>query len=179
MAYTSILFLLVPLVLLSGLAMSPQLDAAFHWLPGLFAGRQSARAFHFLAAGSFALFTFGHIFMVVATGVLNNMRSMVTGWYAEKITTPEETGMLLVKETVESEIAMEEPSPETVDEPAAGEAVEPMPEGSQIVVEEPGSEMVATGPADREPLEAGGGAARKVEKSETGTEEERRKNGEK
>jgi Ni/Fe-hydrogenase b-type cytochrome subunit len=84
-AYTSIFVILTPLVLFSGMAMSPQLDVAFNWLPAMFGGRQSARSVHFILAFGFASFTFGHIFMVLATGVLNNMRSMVTGWYREKV----------------------------------------------------------------------------------------------
>ena len=64
--------------------MSPQLDAAFNWLPAMFGGRQSARTVHFLLTFLFASFTFGHIFMVTTTGLINNMRSMVTGWYREK-----------------------------------------------------------------------------------------------
>jgi Ni/Fe-hydrogenase b-type cytochrome subunit len=86
LAYSGVVWVLVPVVILSGLAMSPQLDAGFHWLPALFGGRQSARTFHFLCAFVFVLFTFGHVFMVITTGVINNMRSMVTGWYVEKIT---------------------------------------------------------------------------------------------
>jgi Ni/Fe-hydrogenase b-type cytochrome subunit len=85
MAYTSVFVILTPLVLLSGLAMSPQLDIAFHWLPAAFAGRQSARTVHFILAFGFLFFTFGHVFMVLTTGFLNNMRSMVTGWSNEKI----------------------------------------------------------------------------------------------
>lgn len=85
MAYTGVFFILTPLIILSGLAMSPQMDVAFNWLPAMFGGRQSARSFHFLSTFLFALFTFGHIFMVLTTGLLNNMRSMVTGWYMEKI----------------------------------------------------------------------------------------------
>ena len=85
MAYTSVFLILTPLVLLSGLAMSPQLDVAFNWLPAMFGGRQSARSVHFVLAFGFVTFTFGHVFMVLATGVLNNMRSMVTGWYREKV----------------------------------------------------------------------------------------------
>ena len=84
MAYTSVFVILIPLVLLSGMAMSPQLDVAFNWLPALFGGRQSARTVHFILAFGFASFTFGHVFMVLTTGVLNNMRSMVTGWYRKK-----------------------------------------------------------------------------------------------
>ncbi|MBI2985289.1 MAG: cytochrome b/b6 domain-containing protein [Deltaproteobacteria bacterium] len=84
MAYTGALLVLTPLIVLSGLALSPQLNVAFNWLPAMFGGRQSARAFHFLFTFFFAAFTFGHIVMVVATGLLNNMRSIVTGWYREK-----------------------------------------------------------------------------------------------
>src|SRR5262249_50208823 len=56
----------------------------FNWLPALFGGRQSARSVHFILAFSFALFTFGHVMMVITTGMINNMRSMVSGWYREK-----------------------------------------------------------------------------------------------
>jgi Ni/Fe-hydrogenase b-type cytochrome subunit len=91
LAYSGVLFILVPLIVLSGLAMSPQMDAGFHWLPAMFGGRQSARTLHFVGTWLFALFTFGHVFMVVATGVVNNMRSMITGWYVEKHTPAAET----------------------------------------------------------------------------------------
>lgn len=83
-AYTSVLVVLTPLLLLSGMAMSPQLDVAFHWLPALFGGRQSARAFHFILAFALLFFVCGHVFMVLTQGVFNNMRSMTTGWYREK-----------------------------------------------------------------------------------------------
>jgi len=89
MAYTGVFFILTPLIILSGLAMSPQLDVAFNWLPAIFGGRQSARTVHFLLTFLFAFFTFGHIFMVVTTGMINNMRCMVTGWYVEKRLNPE------------------------------------------------------------------------------------------
>lgn len=84
MAYTGVFFILTPIIILSGMAMSPQLNVAFHWLPAMFGGRQSARSFHFILTFLFALFTFGHVFMVFTTDLFNNMRSMVTGWYVEK-----------------------------------------------------------------------------------------------
>jgi Ni/Fe-hydrogenase b-type cytochrome subunit len=90
MAYTSVFVILTPLVLLSGMAMSPQLNVAFNWLPAAFGGRQSARAIHFILAFGFLFFTFGHVFMVLTQGILNNMRSMITGWYLEKIPSREE-----------------------------------------------------------------------------------------
>ena len=84
LAYTSVFFILTPLIVVTGLAMSPQMNTAFHWLPQIFGGRQSARSIHFLLTFAFVLFTLGHVFMVITTGLLNNMRSMVTGWYWEK-----------------------------------------------------------------------------------------------
>jgi Ni/Fe-hydrogenase b-type cytochrome subunit len=85
LAYTSVFVILAPLVLLSGMAMAPQLNVAFNWLPAMFGGRQSARAIHFILAFGFILFVFGHVFMVLTQGFLNNMRSMTTGWYREKV----------------------------------------------------------------------------------------------
>jgi thiosulfate reductase cytochrome b subunit len=85
MAYTGVFFILTPVIILSGFAMSPQLNVAFNWLPAMFGGRQSARSFHFILTFLFTLFTFGHILMVLTTGLFNNMRSMITGWYTEKI----------------------------------------------------------------------------------------------
>jgi Ni/Fe-hydrogenase b-type cytochrome subunit len=90
MAYTSVFVILTPLVLLSGMAMSPQLNVAFNWLPAMFGGRQSARTIHFILAFGFLFFTFGHVFMVLTQGVLNNMRSMITGWYRETIPLPDQ-----------------------------------------------------------------------------------------
>ncbi|MGH7874485.1 MAG: cytochrome b/b6 domain-containing protein [Candidatus Binatia bacterium] len=85
MAYTSVFVMLTPLVLLSGMAMSPQLNVAFNWLPAIFGGRQSARSIHFILAFGFLFFVFGHVFMVLTQGFFNNMRSMITGSFREKV----------------------------------------------------------------------------------------------
>ena len=90
MAYTGVFLLLTPVVMLSGMAMSPQLNQAFNWLPAMFGGRQAARTIHFLLTFAFAGFVFGHVFMVLTTGVFNNMRSMISGWYKEKVPAPAE-----------------------------------------------------------------------------------------
>jgi Ni/Fe-hydrogenase b-type cytochrome subunit len=109
MAYTSVFLILTPLVLLSGLAMSPQLDTAFNWLPAAFGGRQSARTIHFILAFAFLFFTFGHVFMVLTTGFLNNMRSMVSGWYHEKIapTIAPETPVVLASSPTPPSLSIE------------------------------------------------------------------------
>jgi thiosulfate reductase cytochrome b subunit len=70
-----------PLIILTGLAMSPMMDAAFPVLLDLFGGRQSARTIHFLACFAFIGFVIIHLFMVAVTGFWNNTRSMVAGWY--------------------------------------------------------------------------------------------------
>lgn len=81
MAYVSVVGILGPLIVLTGLAMSPWMDAAVPILPAMFGGRQSARTVHFALAFAFIGFTAMHLFMVAATGVWNNVRSMATGWF--------------------------------------------------------------------------------------------------
>ncbi|MGA8535083.1 MAG: cytochrome b/b6 domain-containing protein [Candidatus Tumulicola sp.] len=80
-AYTAILFVVAPLVVLTGLALSPGIDAIANPLTVVFGGRQFARLWHF--AGMLALLGFFavHVFQVATQGVLNQMRSMITGWY--------------------------------------------------------------------------------------------------
>jgi thiosulfate reductase cytochrome b subunit len=84
LAYVAVLFGLAPLILLTGLSMSPMIDAAFPWLLHLFGGRQGARTIHFIACFSFVGFIGIHVGQVVITGLVNNMRSMITGWFAVK-----------------------------------------------------------------------------------------------
>jgi len=115
MAYTGVFFILTPLIMLSGMAMSPQLDVAFHWLPAMFGGRQSARSIHFILTFLFVGFTFGHVFMVLTTGVINNMRSMIAGWYREKYPEPEEASALFQesgKATIEKPAQATPPTPD-------------------------------------------------------------------
>lgn len=81
MAYTGVVFILGPLILLTGLTMSPDINAAAPGLLTLFGGRQSARTIHFIAAFSFIGYTAVHVLMVAITGFRNNLRSMITGRY--------------------------------------------------------------------------------------------------
>jgi thiosulfate reductase cytochrome b subunit len=82
LAYLAVIFVLLPLMLLTGLTMSPGFDAAVPQLLDLFGGRQSARSIHFISAGLIVLFVLTHLFMVAASGAWNNIRSMITGRYA-------------------------------------------------------------------------------------------------
>lgn len=80
-SYLGVLFLLLPLALLTGLAMSPAMDAAWPWLVDLFGGRQSARSLHFIAAMLILAFIIVHLLMVLLAGPFNELRSMITGRY--------------------------------------------------------------------------------------------------
>ena len=80
-SYLAILFVLLPLLVLTGLTMSPAMDAAWPWLIDLFGGRQSARSLHFIAAMLLAAFILVHLVMVVLAGPINEIRSMITGRY--------------------------------------------------------------------------------------------------
>lgn len=79
LSYIVVIFGLVPLIILTGLTMSPWLNAAFPWMLDLFDGRQSARTIHFVAAFGFVLFTLVHVAMLLLVGPLNHLRAMVTG----------------------------------------------------------------------------------------------------
>jgi thiosulfate reductase cytochrome b subunit len=81
LAYAAVLFGLFPLVILTGLSMSPGMNAFVPWLPDLFGGRQTARTLHFLAMALLVLFFVVHIAMVAAAGPVNELRSIITGRY--------------------------------------------------------------------------------------------------
>jgi thiosulfate reductase cytochrome b subunit len=82
LAYVSVVFVLLPVMVLSGLTMSPAVTAAMPFLFDIFGGRQSARTIHFLVANLLVLFVIVHIVQVILYGLFNNMRSMITGRYA-------------------------------------------------------------------------------------------------
>ena len=81
LSYFGVIFILLPVMILTGLAMSPQMDAAWHWLVVLSGGRQSARSIHFIAAFLILGFILVHLAMVLLAGPMNEIRSMITGRY--------------------------------------------------------------------------------------------------
>jgi thiosulfate reductase cytochrome b subunit len=81
LAYLAVIFVLLPLMVLTGLTQQPGMDAGFHGLLDLFGGRQSARTLHFVTAGLLVLFFIVHIVEVLISGAWNELRSMVTGWW--------------------------------------------------------------------------------------------------
>lgn len=81
LAYLVVIFGLLPLVILAGWAMSPWLDSLLPgWVDGL-GGRQSARSLHFIAAWLLVAFVAIHVFEVILSGPVNQLRSMITGRY--------------------------------------------------------------------------------------------------
>jgi len=81
LAYGSVLFVALPLMILTGLTMSPGFNAVAPWLLDLFGGRQTARTIHFLMMLGLVGFFVVHMLMILVAGPLNELRSIVTGWY--------------------------------------------------------------------------------------------------
>ncbi len=81
LTYLSVIAVALPLILLTGLTMSPGFNAIAPWMLDLFGGRQSARTLHFIAAAFIVVFIIVHVALVLLAGPWNLMRSMVTGRY--------------------------------------------------------------------------------------------------
>jgi len=79
LSYVGVIFIAIPLVILSGLAMSPGMNAAWPWLVELFGGRQSARSLHFIVAALLLAFIALHLALVLLSGPINGLRGMITG----------------------------------------------------------------------------------------------------
>ncbi len=82
LAYLTVIFILLPLIILMGWAMSPFLNSLLPGWIDIVGGRQSARTIHFIVAWLLLAFVFIHVFEVIVTGLWNNMRSMITGHYS-------------------------------------------------------------------------------------------------
>ena len=81
LAYLAVIFILLPLIILMGLAMSPWMDSALPGWVDLFGGRQAARTIHFVVAWLLVAFVLIHVFEVIVSGLWNHLRSMITGRY--------------------------------------------------------------------------------------------------
>ncbi|WP_338426654.1 cytochrome b/b6 domain-containing protein [Sphingopyxis kveilinensis] len=79
LSYLIVIFLLLPVMLLTGLTMSPGVTAAFPELFWMFGGRQSARTIHFLTATLLVAFVLVHVWQVILTGASAQIRAMITG----------------------------------------------------------------------------------------------------
>ncbi len=81
LAYGGVLFVLFPVMILTGLAMSPSMNSIATFIPEMFGGRQTARTIHFAAMLLLVGFFVIHIVMILAAGPINELRSIITGWY--------------------------------------------------------------------------------------------------
>ena len=79
LTYADVVFILLPLMIFSGMAISPGMSASWGWLLDIFGGRQSARSIHFLCAFALCAFTLIHILLVLLTGPFGQMRAMIFG----------------------------------------------------------------------------------------------------
>jgi thiosulfate reductase cytochrome b subunit len=77
--YLIVIFILFPLVILTGLALSPGFNSAFPALVNVLGGRQSARTLHFFISGFLLLFLIVHVAMIFLAGFTGRMRAMITG----------------------------------------------------------------------------------------------------
>lgn len=81
LTYLIVLLVVLPMMLVTGLAMSPMMNAAIPELLPILGGRQSARTLHFIAAMGITAFAVVHVLLVFLSGPVNNLRAMITGWY--------------------------------------------------------------------------------------------------
>jgi thiosulfate reductase cytochrome b subunit len=79
LTYLLVIFVLFPLVIWTGLAMSPAIASVFPTAVSVLGGQQSARTIHFFVTVLLVLFLFVHIMMICLTGLRNRMRAMITG----------------------------------------------------------------------------------------------------
>ena len=77
--YIGVVFVVLPLLIVTGLSLSPGFDAVLHWPLDLMGGRSSARSIHFICAGLIAAFIVLHLVLVLLAGPYNEIRSMITG----------------------------------------------------------------------------------------------------
>ena len=79
LTYLAVIYLLGPLMIATGAAMSPAIEARFPWYIKIFGGRQAARSLHLLGMFAFVLFTIMHTLLVLVVHFQDNIRSIVLG----------------------------------------------------------------------------------------------------
>lgn len=84
-SYIGVIFILLPLMIFSGLAMSPAMDANWPFLTDMFGGRQSARSVHFIVAFFLVLFFLTHLVMIILSGPIRQTASMIFGGKRKEI----------------------------------------------------------------------------------------------
>jgi thiosulfate reductase cytochrome b subunit len=78
-AYFGVAFIALPLLVVTGLAMSPAVTAAYPLVASLWGGSQSARTIHFFAFAAVAVFAVGHVLMSARAGLGRQIRALTWG----------------------------------------------------------------------------------------------------
>jgi len=79
LSYLGVVFVLFPMTILSGFAMSPSITSVFPWTVEVFGGHQTARTVHFFLSDLLLLFLIAHVAMVILAGFGSRMRAMILG----------------------------------------------------------------------------------------------------
>ncbi|PNQ76798.1 hypothetical protein BA950_06115 [Erythrobacter sp. SAORIC-644] len=79
LAYGLVLGVFLPMMIFTGISISPGMEPTFGWLVDLLGGRQSARSLHFIFAFAIAGFFIVHVLLVILSGPIGQMRDMITG----------------------------------------------------------------------------------------------------
>lgn len=79
LSYIGVTFILLPLMIFTGLTMSPAMAANWPFLADIFGGRQSARSLHFISAFLLLLFFLIHVAMVLLSGPFRQTKAMISG----------------------------------------------------------------------------------------------------
>jgi thiosulfate reductase cytochrome b subunit len=79
LSYLLVIFVLFPLVIWTGLAMSPAIEGIFPALVTVLGGRQSARTIHFFVTIFLVLFLLIHVLMVYLAGFRKRVGAMIVG----------------------------------------------------------------------------------------------------
>jgi len=79
LAYGLVLGVFLPMMIFTGISISPGMEPTFGWLVDLLGGRQSARSLHFIFAFAIAGFFIVHVLLVILSGPIRQMRDMITG----------------------------------------------------------------------------------------------------
>ncbi|MDG3016861.1 molybdopterin-dependent oxidoreductase [Speluncibacter jeojiensis] len=77
--YFTVIFVVSPLMILAGAAMSPAVIGRFPWYGKLFGGKQGARSVHFLGMCFFGMFVVVHVLMVILHGLPSQLTRIVLG----------------------------------------------------------------------------------------------------
>ncbi|MCG3162542.1 MAG: Sulfoxide reductase catalytic subunit YedY [Acidobacteria bacterium] len=106
LSYFGLIFILTPIQIITGIAMSPALAARFPWILKIFGGRQGVRSVHFLGLCLYVLFTIGHISLVIWHGFGPEMAKIVLGYESDSHSLAIKIGLAGIAAVIVYHVAM-------------------------------------------------------------------------